>query len=88
MDFNKEAVEAVADANANFGNALLKVFHRTFLRKFKNIDIFSCRAKSTAALGTTFGLLLLLLLSVISKCVISLIIAIRINVAYFCIVYL
>jgi len=25
MDFNKEAVEAVADANANFGNALLKI---------------------------------------------------------------
>ena len=38
MDFNKEAVEAVADANANFGNALLKVFHRAFVRKFKNID--------------------------------------------------
>ena len=40
MDFNKEAVEAVADANANFGNALLKVFHRAFHRKLKNIDIF------------------------------------------------
>merc|ERR1711936_1193033 len=35
MDFNKEAVEAVAKANANFGNALFKVFQGSFLREIK-----------------------------------------------------
>ena len=34
MDFNKEAVEAVATANANFGNALLKVFQGLHLRNY------------------------------------------------------
>ena len=59
------------------GDGILNFWEKPFVQK-KNFlglklffldNFFSCRTKSAAALGTTFGLVLLL--SVISKCVID-----------------